>query len=353
MNEDDEIQGESISMGESVPTASFIRALPKAELHMHLEGALEPELALAFARRNQKPLQFSSVEELRKSYQFADLQSFLNLYYECNAALVAEQDFYDLTLSYLRRAADDGVRHTEVFFDPQSHTSRGVDFKSIITGIHRALELGRQQYGISSNLIMCFLRHLSAEQAMKTLEMALPFRDWIIGVGLDSSELGHPPMEFIRVFARAAQAGLHRVAHAGEEGPPDYIWQALDLLGVEHIDHGVRALEDLSLVQRLAKDQIALTVCPLSNVKLRVFPSLRQHNLKRLLDAGLLVTINSDDPAYFGGYIGENYIAAQQALDLSRADIERIASNSFKASFLPNETKRTLLDELESYIATH
>jgi adenine deaminase len=346
-------RGESVNMGESVPTPSFIRALPKAELHMHLEGALEPELALAFALRNQKTLRFSSVEELRKSYQFTDLQSFLNLYYECTTSLVIEQDFYDLTLSYLRRAADDGVRHAEVFFDPQSHTNRGVSFESVITGIRRALELGKHEYGISSNLIMCFLRHLSTEQAMETLEMALPFRDWIIGVGLDSSELGHPPTKFVKVFARAAQAGLRRVAHAGEEGPPGYIWQALDLLGAERIDHGVRALEDPSLVQRLAKEQIALTVCPLSNVKLGVFPSLRQHNLKRLLDAGLLVTINSDDPAYFGGYIGENYIAAQQALELSREDIERMAANSFKASFLPNNAKRTLLDELESYIAKH
>jgi adenosine deaminase len=340
-------------MGESIATPSFIRMLPKAELHMHLEGALEPELALAFAQRNQKTMRFSSVEELRNSYQFTDLQSFLNLYYECTASLAAEQDFYDLTLSYLRRAADDGVRHTEIFFDPQSHTSRGVNFESVITGIHRALELGRQQYRISSNLIMCFLRHLSAEQAIETLEMALPFRDLIVGVGLDSSELGHPPMKFVKVFARAAQAGLRRLAHAGEEGPPSYIWQALDLLGVERIDHGVRALEDASLVRRLAREQIALTVCPLSNVKLGVFPSLGQHNLKRLLNAGLLVTINSDDPAYFGGYIGENYIAAQQALDLSREDIERIAANSFKASFLPNEAKRTLLDELESFIAKH
>jgi len=336
-----------------MPTPSFIRALPKAELHMHLEGALEPELALAFAQRNRITWRFSSVEELRKLYQFTDLQSFLNLYYECTASLVAEQDFYDLTLSYLRRASADGVRHAEVFFDPQSHTNRGIDFEIVITGIHRALELGRQQYGISSNLIMCFLRHLSAEQAMETLEMALPFRDWILGVGLDSSELGHPPMKFVKVFARASQAGFRRVAHAGEEGPPDYIWQALDLIGAERIDHGVRALEDASLVRHLATEQIALTVCPLSNVRLRVFPSIGQHNLKRLLEAGLLVTINSDDPAYFGGYVGDNYIAAQEALDLSREDIERLAANSFTASFLPADAKRMLLDELKSYIATH
>jgi adenosine deaminase len=319
---------------------------------MHLEGTLEPELAFAFAQRNRITLRFSSVEDLRKSYQFTDLQSFLNLYYECTASLVAEQDFYDLTLSYLRRAAADGVRHAEVFFDPQSHTNRGVNFEIVITGIRHALEFGRRQYGISSNLIMCFLRHLSAEQAMETLEMALPFRDWILGVGLDSSELGHPPIEFVKVFARARQAGFRRVAHAGEEGPPDYIWQALDLIGAERIDHGVRALEDASLVRRLAKEQIALTVCPLSNVRLGVFPSISQHNLKRLLDAGLLVTINSDDPAYFGGYISDNYIAAQEALDLTREDVERLAANSFTASFLPAEAKRTLLDELKSYTAT-
>lgn len=340
-------------MGESNPTPSFVRALPKAELHMHLEGALEPELALAFAQRNRVTLRFNSVEDLRKSYQFTDLQSFLNLYYECTASLVTEQDFYDLTLSYLRRAAADGVRHTEVFFDPQSHTNRGVNFETVITGIHRALELGRRQYGISSSLIMCFLRHLSAEQAMATLEMALPFRDWILGVGLDSSELGHPPMKFIKVFARAGQADFRRVAHAGEEGPPDYIWQALDLLGAERIDHGVRALEDASLVRRLANEQIGLTVCPLSNVRLGVFPSISQHNFKRLLEAGLLVTINSDDPAYFGGYVSDNYIAVQEALALSREDLERIAANSFKAAFLPAEAKRALLDELKSYVATH
>lgn len=337
------------NMRESTPTDSFMRALPKAELHMHLEGALEPELALAFAQRNRMTFRFGSVEELRKSYQFTDLQSFLNLYYECTAALVAEQDFYDLTLSYLRRAAGDGVRHSEIFFDPQSHTNRGVKFATMITGIRRALEVGTRQYGINSNLIMCFLRHLSSEQAMETLEMALPFRDWILGVGLDSSELGHPPEEFVKVFARARQVGFRRVAHAGEEGPPDYIWQALDLLGAERIDHGVRALEDASLVRRLAKEQIALTVCPSSNVRLGVFPSIAQHNLKQLLDAGLLVTINSDDPAYFGGYISDNYIAVQQALDLSREDIARLATNSFTASFLPIEAKRILLDELDAY----
>jgi adenosine deaminase len=256
-------------------------------------------------------------------------------------------------MSYLRRAAAEGVRHTEVFFDPQSHTSRGVNFETVITGIRHGLELGTRQFGISSSLIMCFLRHLSAEQAMETLEMALPFQDWILGVGLDSSELGHPPAKFVKVFERAAEAGFRRVAHAGEEGPPDYIWQALDLLAAERIDHGVRASQDVSLVRRLAKEQTALTVCPLSNVRLGVFSSMSQHNLKQLLAAGLLVTINSDDPAYFGGYLSDNYIAAQEALDLSREDIERLAANSFTASFLPAETKRQLLAELKSYTASH
>jgi adenine deaminase len=340
-------------MGETIPSRPFISALPKAELHIHLEGALEPELALAFAQRNRIRLRFGSVDELRESYQFTDLQSFLDLYYECTAALVTEQDFHELTLSYLRHAAADGVRHAEVFFDPQSHTKRGIKFEAVVNGISSALELGRQEYQISSNLIMCFLRHLSAEEAMETLEMALPFRDQILGVGLDSSELPHPPMRFVKVFARAHEAGLRRVAHAGEEGPPDYIWQALDLLGVERIDHGVRALEDAALMRRLAQEGVPLTVCPLSNVRLGVFPSMRQHNLKRLLDAGLVVTINSDDPAYFGGYVSDNYAAVMESLKLSREDIIQLAANSFRASFLPAAEQRLLLGELESYAAAH
>jgi adenosine deaminase len=339
-------------MKESIPTRSFIRGLPKAELHMHLEGALEPELALTLARRNDIKFRFTSVEKLRKAYQFEDLQSFLDLYYECTAALVTEQDFYELTLSYLKRAAADGVRHAEVFFDPQSHTNRGVKFETVLGGIWRALEHGNRQFRITSNLIMCFLRHLSADEAMQTLEMALPFNDQIVGVGLDSSELGYPPAIFANVFARAREAGFRRVAHAGEEGPPDYIWQALDLLGAERIDHGVRALEDESLVQRLAREQIPVTVCPLSNVKLGVFQSISQHNLQRLLQAGLMVTINSDDPAYFGGYVGDNYIAVHEALNLSLAELERLAANSIRASFLPEQKKAILLDELESYKAT-
>lgn len=340
-------------MGQSFPDRSFIRAMPKAELHIHLEGTLEPELALAFAERNRTTSKrFSSVGKLRESYQFTDLQSFLDIYYECTASLITEQDFYDLTISYLRHAAADGVRHAEIFFDPQSHTARGVKFGTVVSGICRALQLGRLQHGISSDLIMCFLRHLSAEEAAETLELALPFKDQILGVGLDSSELGHPPMKFAEVFARARAAGFRRVAHAGEEGPPDYIRQALDLLGAERIDHGVRAVEDRTLMQRLAKEQVPLTVCPLSNVRLGVFPSIGQHNLKRLLEAGLMVTVNSDDPAYFGGYIGDNYIAVQEGLNLSREEIKRLAANSFTASFLGSKDKRILLDELESYMAS-
>ena len=339
-------------MGGSIKNQSFIRAMPKAELHIHIEGTLEPELAMTFAQRNRITLRFNSVEKLRESYRFTDLQSFLDLYYECTASLVTEQDFYDLTVSYLRRVSADGVRHAEIFFDPQSHTRRGIAFGTIITGICRALQLGRAKYGISSNLIMCFLRHLSAEEAMATLEMALAFKDRILGVGLDSSERDHPPSKFAEVFAHARAAGFRRVAHAGEEGPADYVRQALDVLGAERIDHGVRVVEDTTLMQRLAKEQVALTVCPLSNVRLGVFPSIPQHNLKELLNAGLLVTVNSDDPAYFGGYIGDNYIAVQEGLNLSHEQIKRLAANSFTASFLGSEEKRILLDELESYVAS-
>jgi adenine deaminase len=332
---------------------SFIRGMPKAELHMHLEGALEPGLMLAFAKRNNVKLRFRSVREARALYTFSGLQSFLELYYEGTATLVTRRDFMELALSYLRRAAADNVRHAEVFFDPQSHTARGISFETVVAGIRAGLEAGRIQYGVSSNLVMCFLRHLSEDDAAATLESALPFKDSIVGVGLDSSELGNPPARFERVFARARREGFRLVAHAGEEGPPEYIEQALDLLHVERIDHGVRAIESAALMARLAKEQIPLTVCPLSNVKLRVFPSMKQHNLKRLLDAGLMVTINSDDPAYFGGYIGGNYIAAQTALGLSREELHRIAANSFAASFLPQSARQDLTHELDDYVATH
>jgi adenosine deaminase len=279
-------------------------------------------------------LPFASVEAARQAYHFHDLQSFLDIYYAAASVLQTERDFYDLTWAYLQRAAKDNIKHTEIFFDPQTHCDRGIEFDPVIRGIHRALQDGKTQLGITSNLILCFLRHLSPEAAMNTLKQALPYRDWIIAVGLDSSELGHPPRKFKAVFDRAREEGFLTVAHAGEERPPEYIWEALDLLKVSRIDHGVRCLEDEKLVRRLVAEQIPLTVCPLSNIKLCVFPSMKDHNLKKLLDLGICATINSDDPAYFGGYIVENLQQAATALDLDEKDIETLAKNSFKASFL-------------------
>jgi adenosine deaminase len=329
----------------------FIRGLPKAELHMHVEGSLEPEMRFEMARRNGLSVRHRSVEELRESYRFTDLQSFLDIYYEGASVLRTEGDFHDLTRAYLERARQQNVRHAEIFFDPQSHTNRGVPFETVITGIDRALEEGRRELAVSSGLILCFLRHLDEAAAMETLERALPFKDRLVGVGLDSSELGHPPEKFARVFARARAEGLRVVAHAGEEGPPEYVWQALDLLGAERIDHGVRSIEDPRLVERLGREQIPLTVCPLSNVRLGVFPSMEEHDLKRLLDAGLRVTINSDDPAYFGGYVTENYLEAWRALELGRDDLHVLAANGFRASFLGEDEKRAFLDEVERYVA--
>ncbi|HVH65770.1 MAG TPA: adenosine deaminase, partial [Candidatus Acidoferrum sp.] len=297
--------------------AALAKKLPKAELHLHIEGTLEPELMFELAMRNGVRLPYASVDEVRRAYVFSDLQSFLDIYYAGCAVLLAERDFYDLTWAYLQRAAAQGVRHAEIFFDPQTHTDRGVPFESVITGIHRALADGREQLAITSGLILCFLRHLSEEAALRILNEAMPFRDWLLGIGLDSSEVGNPPSKFRHAYDRAREAGLLPVAHAGEEGPPAYVWDALDVLRVRRIDHGVRCVEDERLVGRLAEEQIPLTVCPLSNVKLRVFPDLRQHNLKRLLQRGLLVTVNSDDPAYFGGYVADNFAASAKALDLS------------------------------------
>lgn len=331
----------------------FIEGLPKAELHIHLEGALDPEQMLTFARRNGIALRRDSVEEIRASYNFTNLQSFLDIYYEGARTLVTERDFYDLTRAYLHHARSQNVLHVEPFFDPQTHIAHGVAFETVITGIHRALEAGKREDGISSRLIMCFLRHLSAEDALTVLEQALAFREMIDGVGLDSSELGNPPEKFTEVFARARREGLHVVAHAGEEGPPEYVRQALDLLEVERVDHGVRAIEDPALMERLKAQRIPLTVCPLSNVKLHVFPSIERHNLKQLLEAGLMVTVNSDDPTYFGGYITENYIAVQEALGLEREDIARMATNAFNACFIPDARKRALLQELDNYIRLH
>ncbi len=311
----------------------FIATLPKAELHLHIEGTLEPELMFALAQRNGVTLPFASVDALRRAYDFRDLQSFLDIYYQGAGVLQTREDFYDMTLAYFRKAASQNVRHAEIFFDPQTHTHRGIPFATVIEGIADAQRDAEHELHVTSGLILCFLRHLDEDDALKTLDEALPHREKFIAVGLDSGERGNPPRKFARAFERARDAGLFAVAHAGEEGPPEYIWEALDILGAQRIDHGVRCLEDPKLVARLAADQIPLTVCPLSNIKLRVFDTMRDHNLRALLDAGIKVTINSDDPAYFGGYINENYIAAAEALNLTEAELEQIARNSFEASF--------------------
>ena len=325
----------------------IVQQMPKAELHIHIEGSLEPELIFDLAQRNGVTLAYSSVETLRQAYAFTDLQSFLDIYYAGASVLLQEQDFYDMTAAYLARAAADQVRHTELFFDPQTHTARGVPFASVVNGIWRAC----QDSPVSATLIMCFLRHLPEEDALATLEQALPHLDKIIGVGLDSSERGHPPEKFTRVFARCRELGLRLVAHAGEEGPPAYIETALDVLHVERIDHGVRCLEDQALTQRLAREQVALTVCPLSNVKLRVFGDMGEHNLLTLLDAGILATVNSDDPAYFGGYINANFEAVFDALPLTTAHARTLARNSFTAAFLPPEQRDGFYAEVERFFA--
>jgi adenosine deaminase len=332
---------------------AFIRGIPKAELHLHIEGTLEPEMVFQLAARHGVALKHASVEALRRAYDFSDLQSFLDLYYEGANVLRDERDFHDMTRAYLERAHADGVVHAEIFFDPQTHTDRGIRFATVIDGICAALERGERELGISHRLIMCFLRHLDEDAAFATLAEALAHRDRIVAVGLDSSEVGHPPSKFERVFAEARRHGFLAVAHAGEEGPPAYVLEALDLLHVARIDHGVRSEEDPALVARLARDQVPLTVCPLSNVKLRVVDSLAEHNLKRLLDAGLCVTVNSDDPAYFGGYVAENYRAAAHALGLGRSDIVRLARNSFTASFLAPSEKLTWLDRIDAYSNAH
>ncbi|MEJ7870774.1 MAG: adenosine deaminase, partial [Rubrobacteraceae bacterium] len=319
-----------MSLRETAIPEDFIQGMPKAELHIHIEGSLEPELMFEIAERNGVSLPYSSVEEARRAYNFSDLQSFLDIYYQSMQVLLHERDFYDLTRAYLQKVSSQNVRHTEIFFDPQAHTDRGVPFETVVSGIHRALVDGERQLGISSKLIMCFLRHLSAQSAMETLRSSLPFGEWIVAVGLDSSEVRHPPEDFEAVFDEAREHGLLTVAHAGEEGPPEYIWQALDDLKVSRIDHGVRCVEDPKLVERLREERTPLTVCPLSNVKLRVFDSIEDHNLKRMLDLGLCVTMNSDDPAYFGGYMDENFHATQEGLHLTRDDIHRWVKNSFQ-----------------------
>ncbi len=319
-----------------------VKRLPKAELHLHIEGTLEPELMFALAQRNKIKLRFSSPAEVRKAYEFTDLQSFLDIYYEGAGVLRTAEDFHDLAMAYFERAHEDGVVHVEMFFDPQSHVSRGIEMKTVIEGLDSARNLAKKRFGISSGLILCFLRHLSEDEALATLKAALPFRDKLLGVGLDSGEKGNPPAKFQRVFAKARAEGLHAVAHAGEEGPASYVREALDLLKAERIDHGVRCLEDAELVKRLAAEGVPLTVCPLSNVKLRVFDRLEDHNLRKLLAAGLRATINSDDPAYFGGYVGRNYEETARALRLGEAELAALARNSIEASFLPAAEKSRL-----------
>lgn len=331
---------------------NFIRGIPKAELHVHIEGTLEPALLFKLAERNQVKLKYSSVEDLKKAYHFKNLQDFLDIYYAGASVLQEEQDFYDLTWAYLEKAHADHVVHTEIFFDPQTHTDRGVSFDKVIQGIHRALKDGKIKWGITFHIFMCFLRHLDEEKAFQALDLAIPYRDWIAGVGLDSSERGHPPAKFQRVFEKAVREGFLPVAHAGEEGPPAYIWQALTLLDVMRIDHGNRAIEDEKLMQELARSKIPLTLCPLSNLKLKVVNNLINHPLKKMLDRGLVVTVNSDDPAYFGGYINENYLAIAKALKLSQKDICQLAKNSFRASIIGGREKM-FYTQIDQYYEDH
>ncbi len=330
---------------------TFIQALPKIELHLHIEGSLEPELMFELARRNEVEIPFASADEVRAAYEFTDLQSFLDIYYQGANVLVQEQDFFDLCWAYLLRCKRDNVIHTEIFFDPQTHTDRGIAFETVLDGLQRALDRGRAELGISSELIMCFLRHLDEEAAFATLEQALPHRDRIIGVGLDSGEAGNPPDKFERVFARARDAGFLAVAHAGEEGPATYIRNAIDLLRVSRIDHGVRCVEDPALVRELAATRLPLTVCPLSNVKLCVFDDMREHNIVELLRAGLCVTVNSDDPAYFGGYMTDNFLALAAAHDLSRDEIARFSLNAIEASFADTARKRELETIVQEFLS--
>jgi adenosine deaminase len=330
---------------------TLIKRLPKCELHIHIEGSLEPELTFALARRNGIRLPYASIEALRQAYRFRNLQDFLDIYYQGMSVLITEQDFYELAWAYLQRARADNVRHVEMFFDPQGHTARGIAFATVVNGLHRAIADAGRELGVEASLIMCFLRHLDEADAEKTLDSALAFRDKIVGVGLDSSEAGHPPSKFRRVFGRARNAGLFVTAHAGEEGPPSYVWEALDVLGVGRIDHGNRSLEDEALVGRLARERMALTVCPLSNLRLRVVDDLTHHPLRRMMDKGLVVTVNSDDPAYFGGYVNENYCAVADALRLTRDEIATIVRNGIQASLMTASAKAAALAEIDRVLA--
>ena len=317
----------------------FIRKSPKAELHLHIEGTLEPDLLFKLAKKNKIKIPFSSTEEIKSAYNFKNLESFLKIFYQGSSVLIKEQDFFDLTWAYVLKCKEENIVHTEIFFDPQTHIKRGIDFDIVINGIYKALEKGNKEFGLSFGIIMCFLRHLDELSAFKMLDRANEHKDKIIGVGLDSSELGHPPKKFERVFKRAIENGFLTVAHAGEEGPPEYIWEALNLLKVKRIDHGVQCLKDSKLVEKLRNDQIPLTVCPLSNIKLCVFKELKQHNLKKMLDEKLMVMVNSDDPAYFGGYLNKNLVESQNALNFSFENIKTLIINSFKSSFLKDEKK--------------
>ena len=324
----------------------FIKKAPKAELHLHIEGTLEPELLLKLAKRNNIQIPFANIEEVKSAYNFSNLESFLNIFYQGSKVLVKEQDFFDLTWAYALKCKEDNIVHTEIFFDPQTHTSRKINFDIIINGIYKALLKANKEFGLTSKIIMCFLRHLNEASAFQILDQALVHKDKIVGVGLDSSELGHPPSKFERVFKKAIEKGFLTVAHAGEEGPPEYIWEALNLLQVKRIDHGVQCLHDEKLVQKLKDNQIPLTVCPLSNIKLRVFNKLKEHNLKKMLNMGLMAMVNSDDPAYFGGYINKNLIECQAALNLSMKEIKTLIINSFKSSFLKEEKKNEWIRQI-------
>jgi len=327
----------------------FIKNIPKAELHLHIEGSFEPELMFEIAKRNNIKIKYKSVEELKKAYNFSNLQEFLDIYYAGASALIHEQDFYDLTWAYLEKIHSQNVIHTEIFFDPQTHTDRGVKFDTVINGINQALQDAKEKLGISSKLIMCFLRHLDEESAIKTLEEALEYKELISAVGLDSSELGQPPSKFEKVFKQAREAGFLTVAHAGEEGPAEYVWEALDLLKVSRVDHGNNSLNDEKLVTELVKRKMPLTVCPLSNLKLQVVKDLKKHPLRKMLEKGLKATINSDDPAYFGGYMNENYLAISEALELSKEEIILLTKNSFESSFLDKNEKEKLMKKLDKY----
>ncbi|MBG6132360.1 adenosine deaminase [Aquimarina sp. EL_43] len=333
----------------NISIEKFIEGIPKVELHLHIEGTFEPELMFKIAKRNNKEIKYSTVDELKRAYSFNNLQEFLDIYYAGANVLIEEQDFYDLTWAYLTKVHTQNLVHTEIFFDPQTHTDRGILFDTVIKGIYRALEDGREKLGITYKLILSFLRHLDEASAFETLQQALPYKKWISGVGLDSSEVGNPPSKFERVFAKAKEEGFITVAHAGEEGPAEYIWEAINLLKVTRIDHGNRCLEDDRLVKQLASLQIPLTLCPLSNLELKVINDLKKYPLPEMMDKGLLVTINSDDPAYFGGYMNENYIGIAQALNLSKKQITELVKNSFKASWLSDKEKEEKIAQVEAY----